>query len=755
MCSHAYAANYQRMPRTMGQQCPYPEFYEKARSRTASEAVTSLPMDASGACIFHSRDIEWKREHDFEGHFLQLVRLLGADADAKHFDFAEFIFIGGGSDPHTLRILNLMFPQKSYFTAASFLDSVTFESVDFRNGANFCKAIFAGELRIAKSHFNGLELSSAELGQVVSFNQVEIVSYAHFDDARFTGAAFGCVVRFEDCRFDAITDFSSASFVLGEESSVGFVRTRFEESADFQRARFHCQVVFSEVSFGGTTDFVDTSFDSVASAARYRGSAVEFNQVEIATGAILRFESTDPQKKLFDHDVQFSFKGTPAGQIRFENVNFKNISPPSRERLTELARQGRVEIGSGCIKYRFQTPITKIDVSEGNTPLIVKICETFTSYFTESNGFNLGLEVVERTQTKVQFFFFTDEDISEAVFDERLARTAQQMWSLLSIRSDHQLLALQPPTALVPLASQENAVINAVDCVTSMMAIFFGVGIRIASGKWTAADTRALRRAAWSYDESPEISQGLHSVLVERYTGSALFRISDGQNAGLPPKLLEAPLPRSTPRLLFVGADPYTRSRLRLDLEVKAVEEALRSAGHEDLLALEHCWAATFLDLQHGLLRHRPALLHFSGHGTPSGELALERDPHVPPESRRPETSDQRPAEALARMLGAVEGLSVRCVVLNACFSETQAAEIAQYADCVIGLFAEVRDSAAIEFARGFYGALAWGQCVEAAFKLGVTQVKSRDDAGLYRLIASKADPQTVRLVESVRQTTR
>ncbi len=555
------------------------------------------------------------------------------------------------------------------------------------------------------------------------------------------------MVKFEGSRFAQIADFSGASFVLGEESSVAFVRSRFEESADFQRARFHCQVVFNEVLFAGATDFVDTSFDSVATAARYRGTAVEFNQIEITAGATLRFESTDPQKKLFDHDVQFSFKETPAGLMRFENVNFKNIISASRERLTELARVGLVEIGSGCIKYRFQTPVTKIDVSEGNSPLIVKICETFTSYFTVSNGFNLGFEVVERNPMRVHFFFFTDEDISEEIFEERLARTAQQMWSLLSNRSGAQFLALEASPTSAPVAGQESAMINAVDCVTSLMAIFFGVGARIACGRWKAADTRALRRAALFHDESPEISQGLHAVLIERYTGATLAEISSRQHAGLPPKLLESPRSREAARLLFVAVDPQKRDRLRLDLEARAVEEALRSAGHEGLLALEHSWAATFLDLQHALLRYRPSLLHFSGHGTPSGNLALESDPLVPRESRRPEPSDQRPAEALARMLGSIEGLKVHCVVLNACFSEVQAAAVAQHADCVVGLFAEVRDSAAIEFSRGFYGALAWGQSVKAAFDLGVGQVKSQDDASLYRLIAPRKDPAKVWLV--------
>ena len=213
----------------------------------------------------------------------------------------------------------------------------------------------------------------------------------------------------------------------------------------------------------------------------------------------------------------------------------------------------------------------------------------------------------------------------------------------------------------------------------------------------------------------------------------------------------DRPAPRSATPILFVASDPNSRDRLRLDLEVKAVEEALRSAGQEDLLALEQDWATTFLDLQYALLRHRPKLIHFSGHGTPSGELALERDPQVPSDRRRLEPSDQRPAEAVARMLGAIDGLVLKCVVLNACFSEIQAVEVAKHADCVVGLFAEIHDSAAIEFARGFYGALAWGQSVQAAFDLGVAQVKSQSDASLYRLIAPKTDPRMVKLLEPVR----
>lgn len=202
-------------------------------------------------------------------------------------------------------------------------------------------------------------------------------------------------------------------------------------------------------------------------------------------------------------------------------------------------------------------------------------------------------------------------------------------------------------------------------------------------------------------------------------------------------------------RLLFLASDPYSysHSRLRLDLEMKAVGEALRAGGSSERLALEHCLAPTFHDLQSAILRIRPRMLHFSGHGTPSGDLVFERDHRVPRErGARPGSEDTRPAEALSNLLGSLEAPQIRCAVLNACFSEVQAHEVAHHVGCVIGLFAEVKDSSAIEFARGFYCALTWGQSIGAAFDQARAQIGSRGEAGLYRLIADRCDPRSVKL---------
>src|SRR5829696_600170 len=79
ICNHSYAVHSQHRPRSMGKQCPHSLLYDRLRSTNLSpeiEAAPFLPVDDHGACIFHSKEIAWKRQNDFTGKFLQLVQLL-------------------------------------------------------------------------------------------------------------------------------------------------------------------------------------------------------------------------------------------------------------------------------------------------------------------------------------------------------------------------------------------------------------------------------------------------------------------------------------------------------------------------------------------------------------------------------------------------------------------------------------------------------------------------------------------------------
>ncbi len=388
----------------MSDRCFYQDYFKKfhasALNSSTHGSISTLQVDDSGKCIFHSQDIIWKHKNGFKQLFLQLVQLLNDDNTLEYYDFRDFVFVGdepkttNSSERHVLHIAGTVFRKPVYFTGSSFIDSFELDAVDFQEGAKFRKTTFAGDLRVTNTQFQGLEFSNTTFVQLAYFINVEFLSYALFENTRFTGTTSGYVVKFKDSRFYGITDFSGSTFNLGSESTVGFTEVLFKDFTDFGNTQFHSQVIFSKVSFGFDTEFIDTSFKTISSSARYSGAAVEFNQIEILKDVTLTFRSTDTQNKMFNHSAQFSFKGDLDGTIQFENVNFNNINSASRERLVQLAKSGKVEIGPGCIKYRFQTDLRTIVISHDNAPLVLEICQTFTNYFSVSNGFNLGFEIV-------------------------------------------------------------------------------------------------------------------------------------------------------------------------------------------------------------------------------------------------------------------------------------------------------------------------------------------------------------------------
>jgi len=62
---------------------------------------------------------------------------------------------------------------------------------------------------------------------------------------------------------------------------------------------------------------------------------------------------------------------------------------------------------------------------------------------------------------------------------------------------------------------------------------------------------------------------------------------------------------------------------------------------------------------------------------------------------------------------------NIRLVVLNACYSKTQAEAIVEVIDCVVGMNTSIGDQAAIAFAASFYRAIGFGRSIKEAFEQG------------------------------------
>jgi len=186
-------------------------------------------------------------------------------------------------------------------------------------------------------------------------------------------------------------------------------------------------------------------------------------------------------------------------------------------------------------------------------------------------------------------------------------------------------------------------------------------------------------------------------------------------------------------RILFLAANPKDTDPLRLDQEMRAIDQALLQAAYRDRFEIKQQWAVQVSDIQGHLLRHQPDIVHFSGHGSATSEIILEDDTG---------TSHSVSVRALSQLFSVLKD-NIKCVVLNACYSEPQAKAIAEHIDCVVGMSKAIGDRAAINFAAAFYQGLGYGRDVKTAFDLGCNQIdlKGLNEQDTPKLLALTRDP--------------
>ncbi|MGH7632510.1 MAG: CHAT domain-containing protein [Gemmatimonadaceae bacterium] len=161
--------------------------------------------------------------------------------------------------------------------------------------------------------------------------------------------------------------------------------------------------------------------------------------------------------------------------------------------------------------------------------------------------------------------------------------------------------------------------------------------------------------------------------------------------------------------ILFLAANPSETDRLALDREAHEIQVELERSRWRDRFELVTRWAAEPRDLLRALRRFAPTVVQFSGHG---GHLAADTAPAGPRfardvvgDSSHPGAApcpglffqgpDGRPrvvsADALRDTFGAA-GVSVKLVILNACYSEPAADALLAHVDCVVGMAGSIGD---------------------------------------------------------------
>jgi four helix bundle protein len=172
---------------------------------------------------------------------------------------------------------------------------------------------------------------------------------------------------------------------------------------------------------------------------------------------------------------------------------------------------------------------------------------------------------------------------------------------------------------------------------------------------------------------------------------------------------------KKLPIILFLAANPNKTSRLRLDEEVREIKKELRSVK-PNYFSIEQRWATRLKDFQKAMLELKPQIVHFSGEGLGDNGIVFEGE--------RGEIQ-LATSNALARHFKPYAN-QVDCVIINACYSESQAKTISEHINYVIGMSATISDRASIAFSTGFYRALVHNLSIEDSFEIACREIESQ-----------------------------
>lgn len=166
-------------------------------------------------------------------------------------------------------------------------------------------------------------------------------------------------------------------------------------------------------------------------------------------------------------------------------------------------------------------------------------------------------------------------------------------------------------------------------------------------------------------------------------------------------------------KILILAANPKNTNQLRLDEEVREIQEGLQRSLSRDQFDIVSRWAVRPRDLRRALLEYKPQIVHYCGHGFGAEGLVLENN------GGEIKLATGKALGGLFRLVQA----DVECVLLNACYSEVQANAIHDHIGYVIGMSNAISDRAAIEFAVGFYDGLGADCSYEDAFEFGLSAI--------------------------------
>ena len=403
MCKHQYSINSFQAPK----ECYLVELIAQQKELFGFD----LPMDNKDLCLFHSENEEWKNENLFEERLVTLFEFMKDDKGLKEIDFRGFYMISQkekGLEWNDLTItkpLNLgaaKFKCEFHLTQSHLAGDVYMDEVEMDRLFVVEHCDFSG---------NFTAVNGAIFHSNVYLSEVTFVDLFDIKHAKFFGQ-----VNMSPVRFQGYTVFDHCYFYTkrGGLNYFHFITTNDQMS--FKETVFKDAVQFDQCEFRADTYFDATVFKE----------PLHIEKPIITSNVFFKGESVD--KKIFENEVVMVINSTDfekTGQIVFENANLLNLDSSTKQKLTLLKAQRRIELGKGTIVFRvsFEHKYKDIDLTE----LFLKdLLSTIRNYF--GRKLSKHFEFVFRKEgNDLVVTFFTDDYADTRDFELDYEKTKDEI----------------------------------------------------------------------------------------------------------------------------------------------------------------------------------------------------------------------------------------------------------------------------------------------------------------------------------------
>lgn len=187
-------------------------------------------------------------------------------------------------------------------------------------------------------------------------------------------------------------------------------------------------------------------------------------------------------------------------------------------------------------------------------------------------------------------------------------------------------------------------------------------------------------------------------------------------------------LPTESNIILFLASNPWNTAKLQLEKEFTKVFNNLQNSK----FVVKSEFAVTPSSLQKAILKYKPRIIHFSGHGLSDSDVSTIQNPEergialaakegagivLQDEKGRAKVMETKNLVAMFQTFTKYK-IPIDTVIFNSCHSKAQADGIRNYVNYVVGYSNAIKDDAAILIANEFYSYYAENDNVELAFDL-------------------------------------